>query len=90
MGKTTKVGIFMAFKKKNGDKVSKILLGNKIEGASVTANSKYISVFDGMKNSYIPKTSANLKQLDKKFGKPSISNYRGKNRKVWFDHDIYE
>ena len=80
----------MAFKKKVSEsKVSKILLGNKIEAASVSKDSKYISVFDGSRNIYIPKSSANLKKLDEKFGKPSVNTYRGKKRHVWLDPSIY-
>ena len=52
-------------------------------------NSKYISVYDGYKNTYIPKTTTNIKKLNEKFGKPDTNNYRGKNRKVWVDRNIY-
>lgn len=74
---------------KGTSKPSKILMGNKIEAASMLPNSKYIGVFDGYKNTYIPKTSANIKKLNEKFGKPDTYNYRGKNRKTWLDRDIY-
>ena len=72
------------------NRVSKILLGNRVEAASVLPGAKYISVFDGYKNSHIPNTEANRSQLNKKFGKPDTSNYRGKGRKTWVDHSIYE
>lgn len=81
----------MGFRKKGtSDKVSKILLRNDIEAASTLPNSKYINVFDGIKYSHIPKTAANMKALDKKFGKPRVYDYRGKNRKTWLDHNLYE
>lgn len=76
--------------KVKSEKVSRILLGNRIEAATVLPNSKHIAVFDGGKYTYIPKTEANIRQLNKKFGKPGKSNYRGKNRLVWVDHDIYD
>ena len=66
------------------------MLGNRIEAASVLPGAKYISVFDGYKNSHIPNTAANRLQLNKKFGKPDTNNYRGKGRKTWVDHSIYD
>ena len=77
-------------KRNAGGYVSKVLLGNKIEAASVLPGAKYINVFDGYKESHIPNTEANRLQLNKKFGKPSTSNYRGKGRKTWVDHSIYD
>ncbi len=70
-------------------KVSKILYSNKIEAASVAPKAKSISVFDGWKNTYIPNTPENRKKLTEKFGKPRVSKYRGKERKVWLDSSIY-
>lgn len=64
-------------------------MGNKIEAASMLPNSKYISVYDGYKNTYIPKTSANIKKLNEKFGKADTYDYRGKSRKTWVDKNIY-
>lgn len=71
------------------EKVSKALFSNKIEAASVLPDSKSISVFDGDKNFYVPNTAANRKKLTEKFGRPSVSNYRGKGRKTWLDRRFY-
>lgn len=76
-------------KRNASEKISKILLGNRIEAASVLPGAKYINVFDGYKNSHIPNTKANRLQLNKKFGKPDTYNYRGKGRKTWVDKSIY-
>lgn len=76
-------------KKTIRDSVSRILLSNRVEAASTLPNSKHISVFDGYKTTYIPKTEANIRQLNKKFGKPRKNDYRGKNRITWLDHNIF-
>lgn len=81
----------MTKKKQSSSKgtISRILFSNEIEAASVLPSSKYISVFDGYRNSYIPNTLENRKKLTEKFGKPKVSDYRGKSRKTWLDSRIY-
>ena len=78
----------MATRKKTGT-VSRVLLSNRIEAASVLPNSKTISVFNGYSYSHIPNTSANRKKLTEKLGRPKVNNYRGKGRKTWRDKNIY-
>lgn len=79
-------------KRNTGEKVSKILLSSEIVAASVLPGAKYISVSEafGDRYSYIPNTKANRSQLDKKFGKPKINNYRGKGRKTWLDRNFFD
>ncbi|MBE5764016.1 MAG: hypothetical protein E7339_00240 [Clostridiales bacterium] len=69
--------------------VSRILLGNSVIAASTTSKSKSINVFDGVKQSYIPKTKANIDQLNRKFGKSKVQVYRGQKRNMWLDNDMF-
>ena len=74
---------------KFSDKVSKTLTSRRFEAASTFAGSKTINVSDGGKTYSVAKTPANLRYIRNRLGKGQMQKYRGKNRIIWLDPNIY-